>query len=245
MITIRKLELGAVPRIVVPLSDVEVRRDTAAVKPYADIFELRVDQFDDPTPDFVCEVCAEAAASGLPLLGTVRRSEEGGRACLDDARRLRLFETLVPLVDAIDIEFRAPIRLEVTALARRHGRPVIVSYHDFERTPPDEELVAMIARAKEQGADIVKLAVTARSLADTDRALGLLRAHRAKQLVVIAMGEHGATSRVFFPLFGSLLTYGFARQANAPGQISAEALFAEFMRYSPEFSREKAEQTGT
>ena len=86
----------------------------------------------------------------------------------------------------------------------------------------------------------MKLAVTACGSGDVERTLDLLRAQRPKGLIVIAMGEHGASSRVFFPLFGSLLTFGFARQANAPGQLSVEAVFEELSRYSPEFRREKA-----
>jgi 3-dehydroquinate dehydratase-1 len=240
MIRIGTLQLGGVPRIAVPLSDLEVRGDAAAAKPYADIFELRVDHFENRDPMSVREVCREAAAHGLPLLGTVRSAEEGGRPGLTDSQRLQLFETLVPAVDAVDIELGAPIRTDVTALAREHGKQLVMSYHNFDRTPADDNLVAMIEAAKEQGADIVKLAVTAQSMDDTDRLLGVLRAHRSNELILIAMGAHGAMSRVFFPLLGSLLTYGFARCANAPGQVSAEALFEELRRYSPEFRREKA-----
>ena len=49
------------------------------------------------------------------------------------------------------------------------------------------------------------------------------------------MGPHGVASRVFFPLFGSLLTYGFVGQAGAPGQLSLADLHAELCRYSPAF----------
>ena len=50
------------------------------------------------------------------------------------------------------------------------------------------------------------------------------------------MGEHGVVSRVFFPLFGSLLTYGFVAQSGAPGQLPLEELYAELRRYSPAFA---------
>jgi 3-dehydroquinate dehydratase I len=239
MIRIGTLQLGAVPRIAVPLSDVEVRCHAAAARPYADLFELRVDHFENRDLSSVCETCHEAATHGVPLLGTVRSAEEGGGIGLTETQRLRLFEAIVPVVDAVDIELGSAVRSDVIALARKHGRPVIISYHNFDHTPADDNLVAMIGAAKEQGADIVKLAVTARSMDDTDRTLGVLRAHRSDGLIVVAMGAHGAMSRVFFPLVGSLLTYGFARSANAPGQVPAQTLFAELSRYSPEFHREK------
>jgi 3-dehydroquinate dehydratase I len=239
MIHIGTVQLGGAPRIAVPLSDIEVRCDAAAARPYADLFELRVDHFENRDLSSVRETCREAAAHGLPLLGTVRSAEEGGAPGLTDSHRLQLFEAIAPVVDAVDIELGAPIRSDVIELARKHRRPVIVSYHNFDHTPADDNLVAMIEAAKEEGADVVKLAVTAQSMDDTDRVLGVLRAHRSNGLIVVAMGAHGAMSRVFFPLVGSLLTYGFARSANAPGQVSAQSLFEELSRYSPEFRREK------
>jgi 3-dehydroquinate dehydratase I len=239
MVHIGTLQLGGVPRIAVPLSDVEVRYDAAAARPYADLFELRIDHFENRDLSSVCETCHEAATHGLPLLGTVRSAEEGGGIGLTESKRLQLFEAVVPVVDAVDIELGAPIRSDVIALARKHGRPLIISYHNFDHTPADDNLVAMIEAAKEQGADVVKLAVTAQSMDDTDRLLGVLRAHRSIGLILVAMGAHGAMSRVFFPLVGSLLTYGFARSANAPGQVPAQTLFEELSRYSPEFRQEK------
>jgi 3-dehydroquinate dehydratase I len=239
MIHIGALQLGGVPRIAVPLSDIEVRSDAATARPHADLFELRVDHFENRDLSSARETCREAAAHGLPLLGTVRSAAEGGGTGLTEAQRLQLFEVIVPEVDAVDIELGAAIRTDVIELARKHGRPVIISYHNFDHTPADNNLVAMIEAAKDQGADIVKLAVTAQSMGDTDRLLGVLRAHRSNGLILIAMGAHGAMSRVFFPLLGSLLTYGFARSANAPGQVSAQTLCEELSRYSPEFRREK------
>lgn len=235
MIRIGSVELGKIPRIAVPLTEVEVQHDAARIARYADLFELRVDRFQDRDPLAVRAVCDAAAAFGVPSVGTVRAATEGGAPGLDDTGRLQLFELLVPLVDAVDVELFSPIRPEVTALARKHGKPVILSYHNFTDTPGDSDLVDMIDRAKTQGADIVKLALTAHSMAETDRMLGLLRSHRSKHLIMIAMGEHGIVSRVFFPLFGSLVTYGFARTSNAPGQPAVEDVFQELRRYSPEF----------
>ena len=120
--------------------------------------------------------------------------------------------------------------------ARRHGNLAIVSHHDFAATPPDADLAAHFDAALDVGADIVKIATHAASGADTDRLLGFLRARRERGLIVIAMGTHGVASRFFFPLCGSLLTYGFVAQSGAPGQLPLAELYRELQRYSPAFA---------
>src|SRR5262249_46175996 len=130
----------------------------------------------------------------------------------------------------------APICDRVVALAQQHKRLAIVSHHDFAATPSDADLAALFDGAVRAGADVVKIAGHAADAADADRLLGFLRARRERGLIVIAMGPHGVASRVFFPLLGSLITYAFAGQAMAPGQLSLSELHAELCRYSPEFA---------
>ena len=50
-------------------------------------------------------------------------------------------------------------------------------------------------------------------------------------LIVIGMGAFGAASRVFFPMIGSLFSYGSITGKTAPGQLSLRDLKREFKRY--------------
>jgi 3-dehydroquinate dehydratase-1 len=238
MIRLGNLELGLLPRIAVALSDLELRVHGERVRGLADVFELRIDRFERHDPSYVRSVCEAARGHGVPLLATARSADEGGEAALADGVRLPIFEAVMPVVDGIDIEIHAAIRDWVVGLARRHGKLVIASHHDFEGTPPDATLVRLIDEAKRAGADVAKIAVTVPDLAVLDRLLGLLRAERDKGLILIGMGGAGVASRVFFPLLGSLLTYAFADHAVAPGQLSLSELTAELRRYSPEFARD-------
>lgn len=237
MLKIGSVEVGTVPRIAVPLSDVQVRNDAAAARRCADIFELRIDTFENQSPEYAAQVCRDARAHGVPLIATVRTVGEGGKSKIADADRLAIFKAVAEHVDAMDIEFRAPVRHDIKILGRQHHKPVIFSYHNFERMPTDKDMLAVILTAKREGAEIVKMAAFAHNSADMDHMLGMLREHRAKNLVMIALGEHGKISRVVFPLCGSLLTFGFLHAPNAPGQVSIEELNAELCRYSPEFAR--------
>lgn len=230
------LELGPIPRIAAPLLDTEVRSHRDTVRRYADIAELRIDRFSRHDPAYAAEVCRAARALGLPLIATVRAAGEGGATTLSEALRLALFEAVCPLVDAVDIELRTSICAPVVDLAERHHKLAIVSHHDFTATPSDGDLAALFDAAALADADVVKIAARADSAADTDRLLGFLRARRERGLVVIAMGPHGAASRVFFPLLGSLITYGYVAEAGAPGQLPLAELHAELCRYSPAFA---------
>lgn len=54
---------------------------------------------------------------------------------------------------------------------------------------------------------------------------------------MIAMGAEGVVSRVFFPLFGSLLTWGFLSRAGAPRQLPVAELVDALCHYAPDFAR--------
>jgi 3-dehydroquinate dehydratase-1 len=236
MLTLGTLRLGAVPRIAAPVTDGDVRAHADAVRRYADLVELRIDQFARHDPAYVGAVCRDAGALGLPLIATIRSVDEGGGTRLDDVQRLALFEAVLPSVAAVDIELRAPIRAQVVELAHRTGKRAIVSYHDFAATPIDTDLAALFQAAELGNADVVKIAAQARDAADADRLLVFLLERRARAMIVIGMGPHGVASRVFFPLLGSLITYGGVGAATAPGQLPLAELHAELRRYSPAFA---------
>jgi 3-dehydroquinate dehydratase-1 len=236
MLRLGTLPLGSIPRIVAPLSERELRGPTEDVRRYADVAELRIDRFERHDRAHVEALCRTARALDRPVIATIRAANEGGAVALDDAQRTALFQAVWSLVDAVDIELRARICRSVIDDAHRHGKTAIVSHHDFAATPSDAELAALCDAAADSGADIVKITAHAASAADTDRLLGLLRARRDRGLIVIAMGTHGVASRVFFPLFGSLLTYGFVAQSGAPGQLPLAELYRELQRYSPAFA---------
>jgi 3-dehydroquinate dehydratase-1 len=44
------------------------------------------------------------------------------------------------------------------------------------------------------------------------------------EVCTIAMGEIGKHSRVFAPVYGSVMTYGYVEKATAPGQLRVDEL---------------------
>ncbi len=230
-VAIGKLELGMPPRIAVPLTDAELVAHGREALRWADVIELRVDLFDQLEPSNVADIARQSRALA-PTLMTVRHTAQGGGAALRDSERLAIIEASIDTIDAIDIELKSEIRDTVLDLAR--GITTIASHHDFATTPPSDELDEMVEESVASGATITKIAATANTNEDSNRLLDLLRRHRERPMIVIAMGPHGAASRVFFPLCGSLLTYGFLNASVAPGQLSIQDLRTELERYCPE-----------
>lgn len=228
-----------------------VRHEPALIAPFTDrtplalirrakarglaLLEARVDLFARHDASHVSATVARANEI-LPVLLTIRASKEGGAWRSGDAARLSLYRVLLPLVSAVDVELDAPIRGEVVSAARHKKRLVVLSHHDFQRTPSVAKLDAVVRRARKAGAGVTKIAATVSGDHDTARLAALFARHPRESLVVIGMGEHGKKTRVLFPALGSLFTFTALDRATAPGQLDLEASLAEIARYYPDFS---------
>jgi 3-dehydroquinate dehydratase-1 len=205
----------------------EARR-VAALRP--DMLEWRVDFFEAAEDRAALLEAArevQAAAAGLPILFTRRSAREGGQPMtVSEAGMVERVEAvcasgLVQLVDW-EIEGDAEGLQRVRGAAQRHGLPLLLSFHDFQRTPPAEVLRAKFQRAASLGADIAKIAVMPSSMEDVHTLLGAtLEASRSLAIPVVsmAMGPLGAASRICGGVFGCALTFAVGAAASAPGQL--------------------------
>jgi 3-dehydroquinate dehydratase I len=230
------VQLGNVPRVVLVVSgDAPALRHAA--EHGVDIFELRVDQL--RTSD-VARVVAEVKLirkHRLPIIGTVRSAKEGGAGDLSDSKRAALYEAIFPLVDAIDIEVSSVQAIAATVRrARENGNVIILSHHDFSKTPSRAELSHIAATASELGADLTKIATQAHSGADVLTLFGFTAENKRRNLVTIAMGPIGSVSRLILPLAGSLMTY--TSMTPSAGQIPFDRLVEDLRFYYPAYHEE-------
>ncbi|HCG77156.1 MAG: type I 3-dehydroquinate dehydratase [bacterium (Candidatus Ratteibacteria) CG_4_10_14_3_um_filter_41_18] len=232
MIKIGKVKLGKTPKICLTLCNIKDRNSIKKAKfQGADLLELRIDQFQNLDEKDIIKFIRGIRKGCLPLIATVRSKREGGR-CLSDTKRLRLFKAVIPLVDAVDVELSSrKILNEVVKKAHHHQKIVILSYHNFKKTPVNEVLEKIIKKIKSQGGDIVKVSTFAKKKEDVIRLLEITLKYKDKNIIAIAMGKIGAVSRVFFPFIGSLLTYGYVDTPSAPGQFSLNVLREEIKRF--------------
>ncbi|MBD3346548.1 MAG: type I 3-dehydroquinate dehydratase [Chitinivibrionales bacterium] len=224
-ITIGNLSLGRKPAVTAIIDRLlSLAEITALPERGADMLEIRADLIDAAPKrlyDYIREIRENV---DLPLIGTLRETTQ------NKDRRLAMFEKIVPLVDCVDIEIDASINRDIVAMAGE--KPVIISEHDFEKTPSNDRLKALVEKGMELGGTIVKIAVMPRSREDVSRLL-TFTGECSAPIVTIAMGEIGVISRVAAPLFGSLFTYAFISDSVAPGQLSIDMMAEEIGRYYP------------
>jgi 3-dehydroquinate dehydratase-1 len=191
----------------------------------ADVIEVRLDHFPSLDPATLRLKLAEIRHVGLPLIATVRAQNEGGARALSDSQRLVAYETAMEFVEAVDIELGSEsLRDKIVERARAAKKVAILSYHNFQNTPTGGALDTVVDTMREKGADICKLATQVQSSADVLRLFELLERQAQKNIAVIGLGKLGRITRVAFPLFGSLLTYGFVDRPLADGQLHVQQL---------------------
>ncbi|MGB0774674.1 MAG: type I 3-dehydroquinate dehydratase [Akkermansiaceae bacterium] len=187
-----------------------------------DVLEVRLDGISDLV-NFKGLVLELERLKNFPILLTARSEAEGGLVSLSDDERSQLLLATAKYATWIDVELAsyeamAPAIHEI----RSQGVGLILSYHNFERTPPEFELQRIIDLGEE--ADIVKIAMMHHSTDDFSRCLRILE-NNDHPLAIMGMGELGAISRLLYAKHGSLLNYGYlGEQPTAPGQWPAPFL---------------------
>jgi 3-dehydroquinate dehydratase / shikimate dehydrogenase len=191
----------------------ELRRQRDAVAG-ADLVELRLDHVND------LDVAGALANRRLPVIVTCRAKWEGGHFQGSEVERRRILDCAIQLgAEYVDVEFKSAFARDV--IIATGGRGIVVSTHDFEGVPDD--LVDRVRSMRAMGAEIVKVSVMARSLADN---LRLLQLERAPNTALIGMGAAGVPTRVLAAHFHSCWSY--AGDDHAPGMIAASRMLDEF-----------------
>jgi 3-dehydroquinate dehydratase/shikimate dehydrogenase len=196
----------------------------AALLPLADLFEVRADFLGGDL-----DLAGLLRARTKPILLTCRPEAEGGRFpdASAERRRALLREAARLGFDLVDVEARSGFDDVARA---KSGLGLVLSWHDFAATPSD--LDALYERMAGAGADVVKVAVTARSIEDLGRVLAFARRHAGAReagrppLVALAMGPLGVASRLLGGRYQAPFTFA-APQAGreaAPGQMPARTL---------------------
>lgn len=128
----------------------------------------------------------------------------------------------------IECEMPAAPAKRLVRLCNQYATGVIRSYHNFDLTPSLDQLKATVDNLRGQGADVVKIAVTARSEEDVQRVLSLYRYYTPESLIAFAMGPLGTASRIACLKAGAPLSYACinGHGCTADGQIEYSSMYA-------------------
>ena len=183
----------------------------------ADIIELRIDYIKDVDLKRLLEKRTK------PVIVTNRPDREGGKFDGSEEERIALLKLAIRLqADYVDIEHDSIQNIRRDTVHRVPTK-IIVSYHNFCKTPDD--LTDIYKRLSQSGADIVKIVTHANSITDNVRIYRLLQQSQIP-MISFCMGELGIISRILYKRFGSYFTFASLRtgKESAPGQISIHEL---------------------
>lgn len=209
--------------------------DRIAKSSAADIAEWRIDWYENVFDAEKLHAVAGKIHETLqekPLLITFRSKKEGGEKNIEPCDYAALLERVIEshAADLIDIELSQGSEVARSLIQKAHeaGIGVIMSRHDFEKTPDVDNLIASMEEMAECGADVCKIAMMPHSYADVATLLSatgtMKEKHPEKLLITMSMGPKGCVSRLCGGLFGSVMSFGSIGKASAPGQVSASGL---------------------
>ena len=238
VVSIRDIHIGeGVPKVIVPLMGntlEELLLEIQKIKQVSlDIVEWRADlleDIEDLTKVHETLSVIRKELYPIPLLFTFRTHREGGNKTIEDSYYKDLLIKVIRTkeIDLVDIELFSSNVTEIVEGAKEHDVIVVMSNHDFEKTPAKEEIIWRLRRMQELDAHIAKIAVMPNNpsdvltLLDATHTMQLLYADRP--IITMSMTSTGAISRLAGEVFGSAATFGSGVASSAPGQIPANDL---------------------
>lgn len=200
-----------------------------------DVIEWRMDHFDEIMDE---EKAIEAVnlvrelLNDTVLLSTFRTSKEGGEKAISNEDYVKLNCAIIKSgkTDLIDVEcFTGKDEVKsIVDCAHENNVFVVMSNHDFDKTPAYDEIINRLKTMQEQNADIPKIALMPNSVDDVLTVLkatnDMVNNFADRPIITMSMGKYGIISRLAGEVFGSCLTFGAAKAASAPGQINVNDL---------------------
>ena len=154
---------------------------------------------------------------------TLRPKTEGGKFTGNEKERISIIKLIAeynPFL--LDIEFNTLNKnKELFRYLKSTKTQLLVSWHDFKKTPKNSELKNKIKQMSKLSIN-VKIVSTAKSTDDSTRMLELYSNKGKNNLISFAMGDFGRISRILCLYLGSPYTYVSLGKAIAPGQFSVD-----------------------
>jgi shikimate dehydrogenase/3-dehydroquinate dehydratase type I len=204
----------------------------------ADAIELRMDLIADGTlPELIS--AARSSSNTVRIIVTWRKKEEaaqageslgvGGETKDQKDKKMAMLKQAIELgTDYIDIELSAGNEAieELKSHCEKQGgsTKIIISYHNFKKTPSLTRLKGIFHQCHEFKPAVVKIVTYARKPEDNLQVLSLIPYARKhlQEIIALCMGDKGRISRMAAPSLGNFLDFAALPQKtkSAPGQLT-------------------------
>jgi len=205
--------------------------DVQSIVKQADLaFELGADyveiRFDFLKPEQLQSAIDAARNIKSKAVFTLRSTDQGGKFVGSELQRVHWLHKLAeqkPML--LDVELHTlQENDELADFLERQKTPVLVSWHDFQQTPPNDKIADTLSEMRVYS-NYVKVVTTARNIDDSLRLLELYDTATGLHPIFFAMGEAGVVSRVMCTIIGNApFTYASLEKAVAPGQLTVKQM---------------------
>jgi 3-dehydroquinate dehydratase-1 len=154
---------------------------------------------------------------------TLRPTTEGGKFQGTDKERISILKLIAeyhPFL--LDVEFNTLRKNKnLHNYIKKTKTGVLVSWHDFKKTPSIPMLRNMLKQMQKFSKNI-KIVTNAKVHDDTSKILSLYNNSAKTNLIAFAMGDEGRMSRILCLYLGAPFTYVSLGKPVAPGQFSLD-----------------------
>lgn len=182
----------------------------------ADIIEVWFDEITDSIKDVARQI---ALVSNKPLLYKVSKF---------NIKKIEFLLNEIRNIEYLDLDLSTDKNIIKKIKTKFPKIQLIISHHDFKKTPSQKELQTIVEIMFTKGADIAKVATTASKMEDSLNILSLLSklSHDGKKAICLCMGKKGRLTRITGHLLGNYLMYAPMGEAHktAPGQLTIQEL---------------------
>lgn len=239
----KKVELSALAQLpvktIVPITAKTKEQAIAQAKVIvanqdADLAEFRIDLLDfaaDSKQVISLGHELKKILGDKPMIATIRTHNEGGKLTISDADYGKTYQAYLkqPFMDMLDVEMFRDQQVVKNTVKLAHDKKVLIvmSNHDFQKTPSEDEIVKRLLKQDELGADILKIALMPQSKQDVFTLMNAtlkVSQQSKKPLLTMSMGKLGTISRIATANMGGSFSFGMIGEASAPGQIDVTQL---------------------
>lgn len=131
-------------------------------------------------------------------------------------------------IEFIDLDIATPTKIIKEIRKKSPKTKIIISFHDFNKTPSTKTLKNIAEKIKSKGADIIKIVTQATSFEEGIKMLSFLSELHAKgeKAICLCMGAKGKITRTAGHLLGNYIMYAPIKESDktAFGQITVNKL---------------------